>query len=232
MGAKILVVEDDQNLGNILKEYLELKGYEPTLCRHGEEGYDTYNKQPFDICILDVMLPFMDGFTLAKKIRGLDKEIPIIFLTAKSLPEDRIQGFKNGGDDYMTKPFSMEELSLRVDAILRRSQFNDVFDNNVNEFDIGSYHFNFIEQMLRHGDGDTKLTTKEAALLKMLAQHKNKVLEREYTLKTIWGEDSYFTARSMDVFIAKLRKYLKKDEQVRIINIHGKGYKLVDLQKA
>ncbi len=230
MAAKVLLVEDDPNLGTVLQEYLNIKGFETQLCKHGEEGWTVFNQSPFDICILDVMMPFMDGFTLSKKIRSINKDVPIIFLTAKGMQEDRIKGFEVGGDDYLTKPFSMEELRLRIDAILRRSQFNDLYNSESNEFTIGTYDFTFVDQMLRHPDGDTKLTTKEAALLKLLSQQKNKVLEREYALKSIWGEDNYFTARSMDVFIAKLRKYLKKDEQVKIMNIHGKGYKLVELQ--
>lgn len=226
---KILLVEDDPNLGNILQEYLTLKGYTTTLCRNGQEGFQAYLSKPFDMCILDVMMPIMDGFTLATKIREKDKQTPIVFLTAKALKEDKIEGFKLGGDDYITKPFSMDELQLRIDAILRRTmQQEQVVQKEVEQFEIGSFDFNIVQQTLASNGTSIKLTTKESSLLRMLCQHKNEVLERGKALTEIWGEDNYFTARSMDVFITKLRKYLKKDPAVSIMNVHGKGYKLVD----
>jgi len=228
--VKLLLVEDDPNLGDILREYLNYKGYNTTLCKNGAEGYNAFNKAHFDMCIFDVMMPVMDGFTLAKKIRATNKQVPIIFLTAKSMKEDKVEGFKVGGDDYLTKPFSMEELQLRIDAILRRCQWFNKKPLS-NEFNIGTYVFNHIQRQLKHQDSVTKLTTKENALLTLLCQSKNEVLEREYALKTIWGENNYFTARSMDVFITKLRRYLKSDETVSIINVHGKGYKLIDLSE-
>jgi len=226
--TRLLLVEDDPNLGDILSEYLSLKGYDTVLCKNGSEGYNTFLKQTFDMCILDVMMPIMDGFTLAQKIRDTNEQIPIVFLTAKSLKEDKLEGFKKGGDDYITKPFSMEELQLRIDAILRRCQQQNVVKPEVDEYSIGGYVFNHIKQTLIFEAKQQKLTTKESALLKILSQYKNQVMPREIALKTIWGEDNYFTARSMDVFITKLRKYLKKDDVVSIINVHGKGYKLID----
>jgi len=226
--TRLLLVEDDPNLGDILSEYLSLKGYDTVLCKNGSEGYNTFLKQTFDMCILDVMMPIMDGFTLAQKIRETNEQIPIVFLTAKSLKEDKLEGFKKGGDDYITKPFSMEELQMRIDAILRRCQQQNVVKQEVDEYSIGNYVFNHIKQTLIYNEKSQKLTTKESALLKILSQYKNQVMPREIALKTIWGEDNYFTARSMDVFITKLRKYLKKDNVVSIINVHGKGYKLID----
>ena len=226
--TRLLLVEDDPNLGDILSEYLSLKGYDTVLCKNGSGGYNTFLKQTFDMCILDVMMPIMDGFTLAQKIRDTNEQIPIVFLTAKSLKEDKLEGFKKGGDDYITKPFSMEELQLRIDAILRRCQQQTVAKTEVDEYNIGNYLFNHVKQILIYDKKQQKLTTKESALLKILSQYKNQVMPREIALKTIWGEDNYFTARSMDVFITKLRKYLRKDEVVSIINVHGKGYKLID----
>ncbi len=227
--TNLLLVEDDPNLGDILQEYLSLKGFSTQLCKDGEEGFDAFNKDHFDMCILDVMLPIMDGFSLAKKIRAINKDVPIIFLTAKALKEDRLEGFKIGADDYITKPFSMEELQLRIDAIMRRFNHQKQVqqDANTEVYPIGGYEFNHIQQTLTFAEETTKLTTKESSLLKLLCQHKNEVLSRNYALKTIWGEDTYFTGRSMDVFITKLRKYLKKDEKVEIMNVHGKGYKLI-----
>ncbi len=228
--TKLLLVEDDPNLGDILQEYLMLKGYQTYLCGNGEEGFNAFNSDNYDMCILDVMLPIMDGFSLAKKIRAINKEVPIIFLTAKSLKEDRVEGFRIGADDYITKPFSMEELQLRIDAIMRRckQQQQAKEDENRDEFVIGTYVFNHVRQTLTFDDNTTKLTTKEASLLKLLCQQKNKILARNYALKTIWGDDNYFTGRSMDVFITKLRKYLKKDASIEIMNVHGQGYKLID----
>ncbi len=226
--TKLLLVEDDPNLGDVLCEYLNLKGYKTTLCKNGVEGYNEFSLHPYDMCILDVMMPIMDGFTLAKKIRSENQQVPIIFLTAKAMKEDKLEGFKAGGDDYLTKPFSMEELQMRIDAVLRRCLPNNA-EPEVDEYEVGIYKFNHIKQELVHDASLQKLTTKESSLLRLLCQKKNQVLPREHALKTIWGEDNYFTARSMDVFITKLRKYLKSDEKVSIINVHGKGYKLVDI---
>lgn len=228
---KILLVEDDTNLGQLLKEYLEVKGFETTLCRDGEEGLKSYQQENYDFCIFDVMLPKMDGFTLAEKIRVQenDQQIPIIFLTAKSLKEDTIHGLKIGADDYMTKPFRMEELLLRIQAIMKRTQKSLAFDDK-EEFEIGHFVFNSTTQFLTSVEGKQyKLTSKESQLFKMLCQHKNQVVERSKALKEIWHEDTYFNARSMDVYITKLRKYLKSDEKLQIINVHGQGFKLVEL---
>ena len=225
---KLLLVEDDPNLGDILREHLTEK--DTTLCENGAEGFTAYNKHSFDMCVLDIMMPVMDGFTLAKKIREKNEFIPIIFLTAKSMKEDKVEGFKVGGDDYLTKPFSMEELKLRIDAIWKRCQQQNTISTNIpDQFLIGAYTFKPTQQLLEHDGETTKLTTKENALLTMLCQNKNNITERDITLKTIWGQDNYFTARSMDVFITKLRKYLKSDPQINIINVHGKGYKLIDV---
>lgn len=231
--TKLLLVEDDPNLGDILQEYLILKGYDAHLCKDGDEGWNTFKNGNFDLCILDVMLPFTDGFSLAGNIRQINKNVPIIFLTAKGLKEDKLQGFKIGGDDYMTKPFSMEELQLRVEAVLRRAKpSEDVVipakSNTPSEYTIGHYQFSPLQQTLQWGDQCIRLTTKETALLKMLCEHKNEVLARDYALKAIWGDDNYFNGRSMDVFITRLRKYLKEDETVEIMNVHGHGYKLID----
>lgn len=225
----ILLVEDDLNLGQLLKEYLEIKGYETTLCRDGEEGLATYQDQKFSFCIFDVMLPKLDGFSLAEKIREVDRNIPIIFLTAKSLKEDTIHGLKIGADDYMTKPFRMEELLLRIQAILRRSSIQETDQQELNHFQLGRFDFAYDSQKLTWDDKEQKLTSKENELLRLLCLNKNQVLERSYALKKIWHDDSYFNARSMDVYITKLRKYLKPDEKVQIINVHGQGFKLVEL---
>lgn len=224
---KILIVEDDPNLGQILSEYLGIKGFTTTLCKDGEEGFDAFNIGIFDLCILDIMMPKKDGFTLAQEIRSKDKNIPIIFLTAKSMKEDTIRGLKIGADDYMTKPFSMEELLLRIQAVMRRVNTNNLEHEEATELKVGKYTFDINRQQLEANGNTTKLTTKEAALLKMLVLNKNKTLQRSIALKNVWGDDSYFNARSMDVYITKLRKYLKADPGVQIINVHGKGYKLV-----
>lgn len=222
---KILLCEDDENLGMLLREYLAAKGYEAELCADGEAGFKAFLKTKFDICVLDVMMPKKDGFTLAQEIRQANAEIPIIFLTAKILKEDILEGFKLGADDYITKPFSMEELTLRIEAILRRVQGKRRTENAI--FKIGSYTYDPHKQTLQRGEEKTKLTTKESELLTLLYQHANDILQREYALKSIWIDDNYFNARSMDVYITKLRKHLKDDPQIEIINIHGKGYKLI-----
>ncbi len=224
---KILLAEDDENLGSLLKEYLIAKKYDTDWYPNGEIAYKNFVKRHYDLCILDIMMPVKDGYTLAKEIRMTNNEIPIIFLTAKSLKEDILEGFKAGCDDYISKPFSMEELLYRIEAILRRTSRHGKF-NPQKEFTIGKYHFDTEKQLLTFSDKIQKLTTKETELLKLLCLNKNSILERNFALKTIWIDDNYFNARSMDVYIAKLRKYLKEDPSVEIINIHGKGFKLLD----
>jgi DNA-binding response OmpR family regulator len=225
--VKILLAEDDSNLGTLLSEYLDAKGYYVKWARNGKEGYDLFVKQEYDLCLLDVMMPLKDGYTLAKEIRLSDKQVPIIFLTAKSMKEDTIEGFNAGADDYITKPFSMEELMLRIQAILRRSMKAQVVDNDKVEFTIGKYTFNAEKQSLKWDESEIKLTTKEVQLLRLLVLNKNQVVDRAFTLKTIWHDDNYFNSRSMDVYITKLRKYLKNDPKVEIVNVHGKGFKLL-----
>ncbi|MEX0813054.1 MAG: response regulator transcription factor [Chitinophagales bacterium] len=224
--TKVLLLEDDPNLGFVLQEFLEHESYEVKLCEDGEIGLRAFNNDNYDICIVDVMMPKMDGFTFTKQVRKQDKETPIIFLTAKSMKEDKLEGFKLGGDDYITKPFSMEELEMRVSAVLKRTKGNHE-EEEKNQFEISAFFFDYPAQVLKIGEEQQKLTTKEAELLKLLCLNVNKVLEREIALKLIWGNDNYFTGRSMDVFITKLRKYLKKDSKVEIVNVHGTGYKLM-----
>jgi DNA-binding response OmpR family regulator len=224
--VKILLAEDDENLGALLKEYLIAKGFKTDLYINGELALEGFKKHGYNLCILDIMMPKMDGFTLAREIRKINSDIPFIFLTAKSLKEDVIEGFSLGADDYMTKPFSMEELLFRIKAILRRTETNHVSEQN-DKYQIGDYVFDSQKQILQYGEKIQKLTTKESELLKLLCNNMNNVLERNFALKTIWQEDSYFNARSMDVYITKLRKYLKDDPSVQILNIHGKGYKLI-----
>jgi two-component system OmpR family response regulator len=223
----ILLAEDDANLGRLLKEYLEAKEYNVSLASNGKEGFDLFKKEKYDLCLLDVMMPVKDGFTLAKEIRSMNADIPIVFLTAKSMKEDAIEGFNVGADDYITKPFSMEELLLRLKAILRRTKNQSLEKSSQEEFPIGKYHFNHTTQSLTHGEEKQKLTSKEADLLKLLCINTNNILDRTFALNTIWKDDSYFNGRSMDVYIAKLRKYLKDDPKVEILNIHGKGFKLL-----
>lgn len=221
----ILLCEDDENLGMLLREYLQAMGYNAELCPDGEAGYKAFVKGKYDICILDVMMPKKDGFTLAKEIRAINSDVPIVFLTAKTLKEDILEGFKLGADDYLTKPFSMEELTLRMEAILRRVRGKKTRETTV--FTIGKFTFDSKKQTLSIGDESTKLTTKESELLSLLCAYQNEILQRDYALKSIWVDDNYFNARSMDVYITKLRKHLKDDPSVEIINIHGKGYKLI-----
>ncbi len=224
--TRILLAEDDANLGMLLKEYLIAKDFDTTLCEDGNIAYDAFLKEPFDICIFDIMMPHKDGFTLAKDIKKINNEIPIIFLTAKSLKEDILEGLKLGADDYITKPFSMEELLLRIEAILRR--IKPAEQDAPKEFTIGTLTFDPEKQILQKENGEiVKLTTKESELLKMLAINANKVMERNIALKAIWNDDNYFNARSMDVYITKLRKHIKEEEGVEIINVHGRGYKLL-----
>ena len=222
---KILLCEDDENLGMLLREYLQAKGYSTVLCPDGEQGFKEFTKNKYDIAVLDVMMTKKDGFTLAQDIRQANADLPIIFLTAKTLKEDILEGFKIGADDYITKPFSMEELVFRVEAILRRVRGKKTKESTL--YHIGKFVFDTQKQLLTIGDQQTKLTTKENELLALLCSHANEILQRDFALKTIWIDDNYFNARSMDVYITKLRKHLKDDDQIEIINIHGKGYKLI-----
>lgn len=223
---RILLAEDDENLGVLLKEYLQAKNYETDLLPDGDKAFKSFQKNFYDICILDVMMPIKDGFTLAKEIRTINKDIPIIFLTAKSIKDDILQGFRLGADDYITKPFSMEELLFRLEAILRRTKADSKLSTQ-NVYTLGKYIFDFQKQTLTSTDDTHKLTTKESELLKLLCDNMNEILDRNYALKAIWSDDSYFNARSMDVYITKLRKYLKDEPSIEIINVHGKGFKLI-----
>jgi DNA-binding response OmpR family regulator len=223
---KILLAEDDNNLGLLLRNYLNVKKYETTLSINGIEALEAFKKDVFDICILDIMMPEMDGITLSKEIRKINPAIPVIFLTAKNQKEDVIEGFKTGADDYITKPFSMEELLYRIEAIVRRVSEPAVHKKE-ELYSIGEYKFDTLKQFLSYKGQTVKLTTKESELLELLCRHKNEILERNFALKAIWIDDNYFNARSMDVYITKLRKYLKKDSSVKILNVHGKGYKLL-----
>jgi DNA-binding response OmpR family regulator len=223
----VLLAEDDKNLGNLLREYLEAKSYKVRLAVNGKEAYDLFSKEKFDLCLLDVMMPVKDGFTLAREIRSSDNNIPIVFLTAKSMKEDAIEGFTAGADDYITKPFSMEELLLRITAILRRVKNQTLKQSEKTEFKIGKYTFNSKDRKLEIKGKISELTTKESDLLKLLCLNSNDVLDRNFALRSVWQNDSYFSARSMDVYIAKLRKYLKEDPKVEILNIHGRGFKLL-----
>ncbi len=223
---KILLCEDDENLGMLLREFLMAKGYAVDLMPDGDKGYKAFLKGRYDFCVLDVMMPKKDGFTLAQEIRAAGAEVPIVFLTAKNMKEDVLEGFKLGADDYITKPFSMEELVSRISAILRRVRGKK--DKEITMYRLGRFMFDTQKQTLTTDDGiSKKLTTKESDLLTLLCQHLNEVLERNYALKSIWVDDNYFNARSMDVYITKLRKLLKDDPDIEIINIHGKGYKLI-----
>ncbi|MCX6247224.1 MAG: response regulator transcription factor [Bacteroidetes bacterium] len=225
--ARILLAEDDRNLGNILKNFLDVKGFATTLCINGQEAVDAFHKKEFDFCILDIMMPVRDGFSVAKEIRSSNQKVPIMFLTAKSLQEDKLKGFETGADDYLTKPFNMEELLMRLQAILRRTEDTGRNPENDNTYQIGKYSFDFNRQVLSIKGKEKKLTSKEAGLLRMLCINANEVLERSTALNKIWTDDSYFNARSMDVYIVKLRKYLKEDPSVELINVHGIGFKLV-----
>ncbi len=227
---RILLVEDDPNLSLVLKDYLEILLYDTVFADNGEDAYELFKSQYFDLIILDVMLPKRDGFTIAKEIRKTNRDIPIIFLTAKTQKEDRIKGFHIGCDDYITKPFSTEELSLRIEAILRRVKKKSYFPlvDNLEKFIMGKFTFDYTNMILHSPSGEQYLTRKEADLLKLLCINKNKLVHREIALKSIWGDSDYFTGRSMDVFITRLRKYLKDDDNIFITNIHGTGFKLED----
>ena len=226
--VRVFLCEDDENLGPLLSEFLNTKGYQTDLFQDGQAGWEAFEEQPdhWNICVLDVMMPKMDGFELAQKIKSKNDTLPIIFLTAKTLSEDVEQGFKLGADDYLKKPFNTAELTMRIDAVLRRVQGKK--PEPVAFYNIGDFVFDTQKQMLTFRDEEPKrLTTKETDLLTLLCMHANDLMERNYALKTIWGEDSYFNARSMDVYITKLRKHLAEDERVEIQNKHGKGYKLI-----
>lgn len=223
--VKILLVEDDVNLGTILKEYLAVKNFEVVHSLNGEDALKVLSENSFDICLLDIMMPKIDGFTVANKIRG-SGETPFIFLTAKSMLDDKLEGLKLGADDYITKPFSMEELILRINAVLKRS-LRHTENLNTLEIQIGNYKFNFETRTLCLDNKKQKLTSKEAELLNLLCTKKNELLERSEALKKIWKDDSYFTSRSMDVYVTKLRGYLKGDPRIQIINVHGSGFKLI-----
>ena len=231
--ANILLVEDDPNLSMVLQDYLEMLDYSTVLASNGVEGMQEYKKNTFDLCILDVMMPKKDGFTLAEEIRRQDEHVPIIFLTAKSLKEDRIKGFQTGCDDYISKPFSTEELSLRIQAILKRSMSRKERSNTLDDkvYTIGKYTFEPGNMTLTGPKGTRSLTRKETSLLKIFCENSDKLVPREYILKEIWGTDDYFLGRSMDVFIAKLRKYLKDDPEISITNIHGTGFKFETCMK-
>jgi len=222
---RILFAEDDINLGQLLKTYLRSKGFKVTLAQNGKIAFEKFNAGEFDFCIFDIMMPEMDGFTLAKEIREIDKKIPILFLSAKSMKEDKLEGFKIGADDYLTKPFQMEELLARINAIMRRVVSSN--DDQDGELTIGSIRYEPEFRMLHLKDEVKKLTTKENQLLKMLVKNQNEILDRHATLRAIWGDDNYFNGISMDVYIAKLRKVLREDSNIEIMNVHGKGFKLI-----
>ncbi len=225
-GIRILLAEDDSNLGILLKNYLTAKNYETTLYINGIQALDAFRTKSFDLCILDIMMPEMDGLTLAREIRLASPEMPVIFLTAKDQQEDILEGFRSGADDYITKPFSMEELILRIEAILRRTTVVTTTKKE-DSYSIGHYYFDPLKQILSYKDHQTKLTTKESELLELLCRNENLILERNFALRSIWIDDNYFNARSMDVYISRLRKYLGKDPSVKIVNVHGRGYKLI-----
>jgi two-component system OmpR family response regulator len=228
---KILLCEDDTNLGMVLKNYLELNDFDVTLERDGRLGLAAFQREHVDLCLLDVMMPHMDGFTLAEEIRDVNPDVPLFFISAKTMKEDIIQGYKLGADDYITKPFDSEVLLLKIRAILKRNDdLNKEADNK--EFDLGSYHFHPKLRQLVHNGQTQTLSPKENELLKMLSEHLNDLLPREAALKKIWGSDTYFNGRSMDVYIAKLRKYLRDDTNIEIVNIHGNGFRLVAPVKA
>jgi DNA-binding response OmpR family regulator len=222
---RILLVEDDPNLGFVIKDNLGLKGFDVTLCKDGEEGENAFHNNPFDICILDVMLPKKDGFAVARSIRGKNKSVPILFLTAKSMMEDKLTGFQTGADDYITKPFSLDELICRIDVFLRRSNGTSE-KSEMKVYTVGGFSFDPLNLTLKTNSTEKTLTQKEAEVLKLLYQNRDRVLKREEILKQVWGDDDYFMGRSMDVFISKLRKYLKEDPSIQIVNYHGVGFRL------
>lgn len=227
MSISILLVEDDPNLGLVLQEYLQIKaGYQVRLCKDGEEGLKAFFSDKFDLCIFDVMMPKKDGFTLGREVRNVNQEIPIIYATAKSMMEDKIEGFQLGADDYITKPFRIEELLLRIQAILKRVNVSETKAEE-RTYTLGKFVFDYLSQTLSDGESNIKMSGKEAELLKLLCIRKNQILTREEALLKIWNDDSYFNGRSMDVYLSKIRKYLRSDERIEIINVHGKGFKLI-----
>jgi len=224
---RILLLEDDPNLGQIVQEHLQMQGFDVTLCVDGEDGMQAFTHDRFDLCLIDIMMPRKDGFTFAREVRQHDQQTPLIFLTAKSLKEDRIEGFRIGCDDYITKPFSVEELILRIQAVLRRTVASQATEPETTVFEIGAFHFDSNRHILRHGANEHKLTSKESDLLRLLCLHMNQTLTRDEALREIWGDENYFAGRSMDVFISRLRKYLRADKRVEIMGIHGKGFRLI-----
>ena len=225
---QILLVEDDDNFGTVLRDYLQLNGYKVVLTRNGLEGFEKFKKNEFDICILDVMMPYKDGFTLAKEIRSKDKTTPIVFLTAKSMKEDVLKGYKIGADDYLTKPFDSEILLKKLEVLIQRTQKNIKKSKPKSRILIGDFIFNpRLRTLIYKKDAPTNLSPKENQLLLMLVENQNDLLSRNIALKEIWSDDNYFTSRSMDVYIAKLRKYLRQDASVEIVNIHGEGFRLI-----
>ena len=220
-----MVAEDDENLGTLLNTFLKNKGFSTVLARDGKEAFDRFNSEKFDFCILDVMMPKMDGFALAKEIRELDKRIPILFLTAKAMKDDKLQGFEAGADDYLTKPFAMEELLARITAIMRRVEQKTGQDSEF--YMLGAIKYEPSLRILHLSEGEKKLTTKENQLLELLVKNENDILDRQATLRAVWGDDNYFNGRSMDVYIAKLRKLLREEERIEIMNVHGKGFKFL-----
>jgi DNA-binding response OmpR family regulator len=222
----ILYAEDDVYLSFVTKDNLELRGYNVTFCKNGMEALDTFQNQTFDLCILDVMMPEMDGYTLARKIREVNEHIPILFLSAKSMKEDRITGLMAGGDDYLTKPFSIEELCLKIEVFLKRSRVSGSGKLNRGELRLGKYIFDYMNLRLVYDKTSQRLTSRESELLKYLAENRNKVVKKEEILNEVWGDDSYFNSRSLDVFVSKLRKYLREDTSIQINNVHGIGFVL------
>ncbi|RLD61512.1 MAG: DNA-binding response regulator [Bacteroidetes bacterium] len=227
---KILYVEDDLSLGYVTKDNLELRGYDINLCEDGKTALTMFREQKFDLCILDVMLPKMDGFALASKIREADEDIPILFLSAKSLKEDRIEGLTVGGDDYITKPFNIEELSLKIEVFLKRSKITNKQEKKAAMIEIGEFSFDTENLLLEHKNGSKRLTSRESELLVYFASNQNKVLKKEQIMKEVWDNSTYFNSRSLDVFVSRLRKYLKDDPDIRINNIHGIGFVLTVLK--
>jgi DNA-binding response OmpR family regulator len=224
---RILLLEDDPNLGRIVQEHLQMEGFEVLLCVNGEEGMGAFRRRSFDLCLVDIMMPRKDGFTFAREVREQDQQTPLIFLTARSLKEDRIEGFKIGCDDYITKPVSVEELLLRIRAVLRRTKGSTVSETTQTVFEIGGYRFDSNRRILKRGNTKQKLTPKESELLHLLCLNMNRTLPREEALRRVWNDENYFSGRSMDVFISRLRKYLGDDNRVEIMGVHGKGFRLV-----
>ena len=224
---RVLLLEDDTNLGQIVQEHLQMQGFDVMLCVDGEDGMKAFASDRFDLCLVDIMMPRKDGFAFAREVRQRDQQTPLIFLTAKALKEDRIEGFKIGCDDYITKPFSVEELLLRIQAVLRRTAVSSATESTVTVFDIGAFRFDSNRHILKHGASEHKLTPKESDLLRLLCIKMNQTLTRDEALRDVWGDENYFSGRSMDVFISRLRKYLRADKRVEIMGIHGKGFRLI-----